>query len=34
MLIVARLLDAVPMKGVAKALLLLLANPLLGSIAG
>ena len=34
MFIVAGLLDAVPMIGVAIALLLLFANPLLGSIAG
>jgi F-type H+-transporting ATPase subunit c len=33
MFIVAGLLDAVPMIGVAIALLLLFANPLLGSIA-
>ena len=34
MFIVAGLLDAVPIIGVAIALLLLFANPLLGSIAG
>jgi F-type H+-transporting ATPase subunit c len=34
MFIVAGLLDAVPMIGVAIALLLLFANPLLGSLAG